>query len=693
MKFLTTGGDLLKSKPDFKLVGRDDDLKRLTSILMRSRAASVIIVGPSGVGTTALCMGLQASKDDPNAPFDIVAKRIFWLETDKLFSSGNSTEISENFANILKILKRTSDSILIIEDSRDFVTGAQQTGTTTTVIGALNDAVKSGDTQAIIEVRDDDLQGLLRTHSDFRECYTIMDLAEPSGEALSAILHGSVSGLTSHHGIKLAEEAISTTIELTNKYRVRDASLSYAQPQRSFNLLDRALSTMRLEEHKNTPPDLQEKIKKLYASQRQGELAIIELEEKVLEQQETERKAAEEGTTLAEDANPSNARLSAFARLTKNVNADSEIVKEYRKQIKEFQAAVDENRTEFDHVTSAINAKLELTADLVRAEFSRLSGIPASKLNEDERVKLRTLEATLGTRVFGQEDALRRMANAIKVARIGRRNGRAPQASFMLLGPSGVGKTEVSKALSWAMLGSDDALTRFDMGEYMEKHAVAKLIGAPPGYEGFQEEGGILTRLMRLNPNRYLLFDEVEKAHPDIFNIFLSILSDGELTDPMGRKIYFGDTVIIFTSNLGQKAFLDDSLTSDEQQEAALVELEAHGFRPELLNRFNGRQNIIPFRKLTLPTIEKITKREITNIDNTYSVEGIRVVMTDEDIGKFCLDHYDPRIGARGLPGYVKANIEPFIVDTILNNEKFSGNINVLYDAVEKKFLTQLQAV
>lgn len=252
MQYLISGSELLSLQSDFKLVGRADDMKRLTSVLMRNKAASVILVGPGGVGATALVMGLQALKEDPNVAFDIVSKRIFWLKTDELFSSGNHEEINKGFAGVLNILKRTPDSILVIEDTRDFIEAARNNGCSH-FINSLNACLKAGETQVILETKDPDLDMVLNSHSDMKQCYTIIDLNEPVGDDLLQIVQANASNLSKHHGISIEEDAVTTAVELTNKYRTRDSSLSRAQPERSANLLDRALATYRLDAHKRHP--------------------------------------------------------------------------------------------------------------------------------------------------------------------------------------------------------------------------------------------------------------------------------------------------------------------------------------------------------------------------------------------------------------------------------------------------------
>jgi ATP-dependent Clp protease ATP-binding subunit ClpB len=717
MHNLIRGDDYLARHPNFKLVGREAELRKLSSILIRSKANSILLVGPGGVGCTALCMGLQASKKDPNAPFDIVSKRIFWLDTDGLFSSGDSTRINDSFQKIMNRLYRTPESILIIEDMRDFIEAARNVGSLH-FINALTLAIKSNKTQMILEARDEDFDVVLKAHSDLRELFTLIDLQEPTGDALQRIVEDSAGQLQAFHKIRIAPDAIASAIELTTKYRARDGGINRAQPERSVALLDRALSTYRLGAHRKPPgfdaaeaarakakteaeiaaadatlremleawEAKQAEIKRLYKLQRDGETAVIELEEQI-EKQQAQEQESRQAATAAGAATGTEAtatgRIAKFAKLATGAGIESDAIRDLRGRIAQFQAEIVKNRTAFDALTTELNDHLELTRDQVLMEFSDISGISVTKLNENEREKLRNLEADLKKRIFGQDHVIRHLANAVKTARVGRRNQDKPQASFMFLGPSGVGKTEIAKALAESLLDDEKALTRFDMSEYMEKHAVSRLIGAPPGYEGF-EAGGILTNAMRKNPLRVLLFDEIEKAHPDVFNVFLQILSDGRLTDNVGRTVSFSESIIIMTTNLGQPHFLNPELGKEEAVAAALEEV-GRTYRSEFLNRFAGRQNIICFNTLDLASIEKIVRREFDSIDRTYAHDGIRIVVPDADLKAFCKAHYDPAIGARGLPGFIQANIEPIIVNLILDSAR-RGTLTLAYDPANARF-------
>jgi len=684
MDYLINGSDYLSKIKDFKLVGRKAEMDLLSSILVRKKCNSVLLVGPSGVGSTALCLGLQEMKTDDNAPFDLVAKRLFWLDVDNMFSSGDNAEITKAFNSAIRRLRNTIDPILIIEDTGDFYEACRNAGTSH-FINVINSAVKEGKLQVILEVSDSAIDPIIKWHSDIRENYTMMDVTEPVGEALVEITNAGAAKLQDFHRIKISEEAIQTAIELTVKYRI-DNGLGISQPSRAISLLDRALAGYRLDSHR-TPSvknsenqedmieqvkqfkDRQARMRNAHNRQRQAENSIVSVEEKIAELIEIQKEKGSEG--------PAN---TGFDALISGTTYDTPEITRLRQMLEVAKEEVIKSKKEFDELTEIMNADLMLTRDEVVKEFSRITGIAANKLDEDEKEILRNLETILKSHVFGQDHVLVKSSNAIKVSRVGRRNKNKPQASFLFMGPSGVGKTEVAKRIAEALQGDAKALLRFDMSEYMERHAVSKLIGAPPGYEGF-EAGGILTNEMRKNRNRIILFDEIEKAHPDVFNLFLQILDDGRLTDNVGRVADFSESIIIMTTNIGQPHFLNMDLSFDDAEKLAKVDLDEQ-YRPEFLNRFNGRQNIICFNRLELDSIEKIVKRELVDVANSYKHSNVDVVVSDACIEKFCEENYDARTGARGLPGFIISQLEPQVTDFILDGN--SGRLEFIYE--NKKF-------
>ncbi len=710
--FLIRGKDYLAQFPGFELVGRQDILKKLAAVLMRKRANNVLLVGSGGVGCSAICLGVQESKKKPDTPFDIVSKRFFWLDGDWLFSSGDHNQINEGFNKTLRTLSRTPNSVLVLDDMRDFIEAARNNGCTH-LINALMRAVKKKKFQVIMESRDEDLETVLKCHSDMHENYTMLDISEPDdGLLLDIVTSAAINRLTKHHKIKISDDAIHTAIDVTSKYRVRDLGLSRAQPERSLTLLDRALTSYRLDAHAKDPrldalesqlanisvdqnsqaeqlkaeieqinqawQQRQNQIKKIYAELRDGEEAILGLEAD-LEAQKAEEQRLLEQTEISVEQSSEQTSYQSFAIRTSAVGYDSEEAAAIKKQMVRFQNEVDKNRQAFAELTAEINDQLELNKEHVLAEFSSISGIPVSKLTQDERAKLLHLDENLGNRVFGQDEAVSKLSNQVRVARAGLQSPNKPQASFMFLGPSGVGKTELAKALTAELFDDERALLRFDMSEYMEKHAVAKLIGAPPGYEGY-EAGGILTNEMRRNPRRIILFDEIEKAHTDIFNVFLQILDDARLTDNRGLTVSFRDAIILMTTNIGTHHFLNAD-NFEIAKELAMEDLDAQ-YRPEFLARFNGKRNIVCFNTLDLNVIEMIAERDISKLNKMVQTTspGITIEILPAALKAMCKDHYKPITGARGITGYIEGVIKPEIANTVLFSPEATGTINIDYD-------------
>jgi ATP-dependent Clp protease ATP-binding subunit ClpB len=743
--FLIRGQDYLENIPQFELIGRDEELNKLTAILMRKRANSVLLVGPGGVGCSAICMGLQESKKDPDVPFDLGSKRFFWLDVDGLVASGDPNQINESFQKTLRTLERTGDSVLILDDMRDFIDAARN-NSCPNLINALMRAVKQKKFQCIMEARDEDLEAVLKCHSDMKESFTMLDVQEPKDEMLTEIVKKTAKArLEPHHGIKISDEAIDAAIEMTSKYRVRDIGLSRAQPERSLTLLDRAMTTYKLEAHKTDPrlPELEAKlasvkerladenyneeqggmtvselqslekatesdikevkgewdetrakIRKTYRSIRSGEEQILDLEDQIEAQlkieEETRQKTAERAEESHTDDKAVLSQVSDAVRSMADFMKDtsgmeSDIVSQLRAKIEQREELITEERKNFQELTSTINDRLELGKEQTLTEFSRISGVPVSKLTQDEVAKLKNLEDNLGNRVYGQPEAVNKLSEQVLVSRAGLQEPNKPQAAFLYLGPSGVGKTELAKALTAELLDDENALLRFDMSEYQEKHALAKLIGAPPGYEGY-EAGGILTNEMRRNPRRIILFDEIEKAHPDIFLLFLQILDDARLTDNRGLTVSFRDSIIIMTSNAGKEHFINPDLSFEEASDLAMERL-GDNLPPELLNRFNGRQNIVCFDALSLPVIEKIATRDIAKLNAMVQANKpeLSVGITPTELAEMCKDHYKPVEGARGIVGYIAGKVKPAISKTILFEPDAKGKIMIGYDEAKQQ--------
>jgi ATP-dependent Clp protease ATP-binding subunit ClpB len=693
--YLIAGPDVLGRHPDFKLIGRQEYFTDLCCILTQSTANSVIASAPGGVGVSALARNLQACKTDPTAPFDIVSKRFFWLDTDRLFGVGEAAAIDKELKSVLSVLARTAESVLIVEDTIDLIE-ALRNFNMLHVINALNAMVKSGRTQAFLEVREKDLGEVYKAHSDFREHYTLFDVKEPTDGELSLIVHALAGGLSRAYGIAIDAKAVDAAINLSDRYRSLDTGLNCAQPERSRLLLDRAMSKYALTAHSTVPglaemeaslrlaseteqmalrrriaeakasfAERQGKIREFFGAQRSGERAIVVLETEIadLVSQEKETSAARPSRYDIED-------------LIQGDVTTPEIERK-RGQVAELERAVAQNRQKYEAVTAEMNAGLCLTENPVISEFSRISGIEEDKLRQNDTVRLMNLGNVLKSRVFGQDDALEYIYRRVKIWKRGRRTGKP--LPFMLCGPSGVGKTEICRALAEGMFDTDRALNKFDMGDFGEKNDLTKLIGAPPGYDGF-DVGGQMTNSIRNNPYQVMLQDEIEKAHADIFNTYLGVLDNGYCKDNIGRLCEFGDALMPFTTNIGQEPMLRvGEITEDEAYELTMRELEKF-FKSEFLNRFEGRENIIVLKALGLESIQRIAERELERI-NAFFAPRVQAKFPADDMKRFCASVYTPKIGARGVPGRIKA-IEGFIVDQQLADEAFAGTITITYDGV-----------
>lgn len=731
--YLIRGSDYLAKHPEFQLVGRDTELKEVANVLMRKDGNNLLLTGLPGVGVSAVVLGLQASKESTNTPFDIVGKRFYWLDTDALFALGDSGKINEAFQKTLATLKRDPDTILVIEDARGFIDGARNNGVTN-IINSLMRELRTPHLQAIFETRDTDLSEVLKAHADLRDDFTLMEIKEPGKETLLEIARSGAKGLEEYHGIRISEETLKQTIELTNKYFIRE--LDSAQPKRTFMLLEGALTALRHTAHSHpleadalsarigaidaalagksvaqelagmSKPELealrietegeikdisaswearQTQLRKLYKDQRKGEeeIRIIDrkLEEERAAQIEAARQLEKEQAAGAESEAPVTSKGLQFKLSKSGFKSTKE--QQLMEERGQWAKLVTENKAKFKSLSDEINKNIELKPEHVLAEFSRLSGVPVSRLGQDETQKLINLEETLKKRVFGQEEPVKAVAKAVRRGRTGLKKANKPIGSFLFLGPSGVGKTELAKALAEALFGDESSLKVYNMSEFQEKHSVSTLIGAPPGYEGYAD-GGLLTNNMRRQPYVVNVFDEIEKGHTDVFDLFLQILDEGKLNDRRGLTASFANSINIMTSNLGAEFFLDEKLTFEQAKEKALQvlwnpdkESGGSGYRPEFLNRFTG---IFTFNRLGKPEILMIADKTFKEINGWIAEQGLALRMDDADKDAMVDKEYIPRGGARSIQKWIENHITSEVSDAILRNPDQKGTLKASYD-------------
>jgi ATP-dependent Clp protease ATP-binding subunit ClpB len=670
---LKSGASVLQDKGDFRLVGRDDELANMINILTRRSAHNVVLTGVGGSGCSALCLGLQQAKADPNTPFDIINKRLWWLDTDGLFSDPEQS--NEQFESLLNKVSNTADkdTILIIDDAQNFINTANATGHGS-FINRMMRHLEQGRFQVVFEVRDAELEKLMHCHSSMSELFTIMEVKSPSKDQLSEIVTASAEKLYEYHGIKVDPDAVAQAIYLTTTYPGKERSLMRSQPEASLTLIDRALATYKNATHA-TPPALQEVKEQL---QKSPDDQALQSKLRTLsddwERRRDEMKKASESQAYGEQhlfkLENELELLLADKEPSDSLMMSSREEQELNLQISEVRKIIKQGREKFKALCDEVNAGLLLTSDHVFQEFSKLSGIPFDKLNEDETEKLINLPNDLKNMVFGQDHVIDKISDALLMARTpGLKEPNKPDLSVMFCGTSGTGKTELAKSLAKLLKDDENALLRFDMSEYSAKNNVTSLIGAPPGYAGY-EDGGVLTNAVRKNPNAIILFDEIEKAHPSIFDIFLQVLDDGRLTDTQGLTVSFEHTILIFTTNTGSEYMLNDELSFDEQREGTLDAL-GQEYRAEFLNRFGGRQNIVMFKVLPESVIHMIARRALEKVNERLQSANVDMVLyMDDDNVKRLSDHqYRPEYGARGIEGVFKTNVYPSLARIIKSGE------------------------
>jgi ATP-dependent Clp protease ATP-binding subunit ClpB len=735
--YLFRGSDYLAKHPDFKAVGREREMKEVSNVLMRKDGNNLLLTGLAGVGVSSVVMGLQASKEDPNTPLDIVGKRFFWLDTDGLFSSGDANKVNEGFQKALQTLSRSPDTVLVIDDFKDFLDGVRNTGANNVINALMRELRVNKSLQAVFEVRDGDLSEALKAHSDMKDIFTLMEIKEPDRATLTTMVQAGVKKLEEHHKVTISEEAIKSAVDLTSKYTIKE--LDSAQPKRTFMLLEGALTELRHNAHskptalepvevrlanieaalagKGVAPELagkspgeletmkietksqiefigeqwgetQKKLRELYSEQRTGEENIRLLDEQIeaeKQKQIEDSKKMEADKAAGKEIAGEKTRSLGFSMGKGGL--ETGVVRELNEKRVMWEKLVRDNKKQFDDMTKELNEGLTLQNENVLAEFSRLSGVPVSRLGQDETSKLINLDETLMKRVFGQNEPVKAVAKSVRRGRTGLKKANKPIGSFLFLGPSGVGKTELAKALAEALFGDEAALKVYNMSEFQEKHSVSTLIGAPPGYEGYAD-GGVLTNAMRRQPYCVNVFDEIEKGHTDVFDLFLQILDEGKLTDRRGLTASFANSINIMTSNIGAQHFLDESIDFEEAKKRALAvlwnpdkEKGGSGYRPEFLNRFTG---IFCFNRLGQPEILMIADKTFKEINGWIAEQGLTVEMDKAAKEQMCKDHYEPRGGARSIQKWIENNITSDLSDTMLRHPNEAGKLKVTYDPATK---------
>jgi ATP-dependent Clp protease ATP-binding subunit ClpB len=673
--------DLTQAARDGKLdpvIGRDEEIRRTVQILARRTKNNPVLIGDPGVGKTAIVEGLALRIANGDVPDSLKGRRLMGLDMGSLIAGAKYRgEFEERLKGVLDEVKQAEGEVILFIDEMHTLIGAGASEGAMDASNLLKPALARGELHCIGATTLDEYRKHVEKDPALQRRFQPVFIGEPTVEDTISILRGLKEKYELHHGVRITDGAIVAAATLSNRY-ITDRFL----PDKAIDLMDEAAARIRMEVE-SKPEEIEtldrriiqlkierEALKKEKDAASKERLKAIESELANLEQQSAEltQRWQAEKDKIAGEAKIKE-QLDAARLELEQAQRSADLAKAGELQYGRI-PALEKQLEEAAAVSGSAMLREEVTAEDIAAVVARWTGIPMERMLEGERAKLLAMEEELGRRVIGQEHAVAAVSRAIRRARAGLQDPNRPMGSFLFLGPTGVGKTELTKALAEFLFDDPHAMVRIDMSEFMEKHSVARLIGAPPGYVGY-EEGGVLTEAVRRRPYQVVLFDEVEKAHSDVFNILLQVLDDGRLTDGHGRTVDFTNTIIILTSNLGSHFLtgLADGQSVEDVEPQVMEVVRAH-FRPEFLNRLD---EIILFHRLSQEHMGPIVDIQVAHVQRLLEDRKIVLELTDGARAWLGRVGYDPVYGARPLKRAVQKYLQDPLADAILRGEILDG--------------------
>ena len=685
------GEDLVEKARNQKLdpvIGRDEEIRNIIRILSRKTKNNPVLIGEPGVGKTAAIEGLAQRIVAEDVPEGLKDKKIFALDMGALVAGAKYRgEFEERLKAVLEEVKKSEGNIILFIDELHLIVGAGKTDGAMDASNMLKPMLARGELHCIGATTLDEYRQYIEKDAALERRFQPVMVDEPTVEDTISILRGLKERYEVFHGVKITDSALVAAATLSHRY-ITDRFL----PDKAIDLVDEACALIKTELD-SMPSELDEQRRKIMQ---------LEIEESALKK-ETDNLSKERLETLQKELAELRDTFNTQKAQWDNEKHSVEKLQKLREQIEDVNKQIQKAKQNYDLEKAAqlqygelpkLQQQLEIeeksvkesdrslvheavTDDEIARIISRWTGIPVTRLTEGERAKLLTLEDQLHKRVVGQDEGVKRVTDAILRSKAGIKDPTKPIGSFLFLGPTGVGKTELAKTLAENLFDDEQNMVRIDMSEYMEKYSVSRLIGAPPGYVGY-EEGGQLTEAVRRKPYSVVLFDEIEKAHPDVFNVLLQVLDDGRITDSQGRTVDFKNTILIMTSNIGSPYLLDgideNREIKPEAQSQVMDDLRGH-FRPEFLNRLD---EIIMFKPLTKSNIGKIVDLMVGELDKRLADQELSLELTDAAKDQVIENGYDPVYGARPLKRYLQKYVETLAARKILSGDVRAGDTLVL---------------